>query len=126
MNAVFVNIFGGIIRCDEIARGIIAAAQEINMRVPIVVRLQGTMYMSSGVHVYAARVASSLSHSPSFQDWACWLSFPYKLFEVFFNNLFSYYKSFLYIYIFQFINILFICIIIYALYIYVILYLHFW
>ena len=28
-------------RCDEIARGIIAAAQEINMRVPIVVRLQG-------------------------------------------------------------------------------------
>jgi succinyl-CoA synthetase beta subunit len=41
VNAVFVNIFGGIVRCDEIARGIIAAAQEINITVPIVVRLQG-------------------------------------------------------------------------------------
>ena len=41
INAVFVNIFGGIVRCDEIARGIIAAAQEINITVPIVVRLQG-------------------------------------------------------------------------------------
>ena len=39
---MFVNIFGGIVRCDEIARGIIAAAQEINITVPIVVRLQGT------------------------------------------------------------------------------------
>ena len=48
VNAVFVNIFGGIVRCDEIARGIIAAAQEINITVPIVVRLQGRMY---NVHV---------------------------------------------------------------------------
>ena len=39
---MFVNIFGGIVRCDEIARVIIAAAQEINITVPIVVRLQGT------------------------------------------------------------------------------------
>ena len=45
VNAVFVNIFGGIVRCDEIARGIIAAAQEINITVPIVVRLQGTSHM---------------------------------------------------------------------------------
>ena len=35
------NIFGGIIRCDEIAKGIVAAARECNMRIPIVVRLQG-------------------------------------------------------------------------------------
>ena len=48
VNAVFVNIFVGIVRCDEIARGIIAAAQEINITVPIVVRLQGTYY---NVHV---------------------------------------------------------------------------
>ena len=52
---MFVNIFGGIVRCDEIARGIIAAAQEINIGVPIVVRLQGaymyqTLYLRS-VHV---------------------------------------------------------------------------
>lgn len=42
VNAIFVNIFGGIIRCDEIAKGIIAAAQESNLTTPIVVRLQGT------------------------------------------------------------------------------------
>ena len=43
MNAIFVNIFGGIIRCDEIAKGIIAAAQEINIKAPLVVRLQGML-----------------------------------------------------------------------------------
>uniref|UniRef100_A0A8C4Q401 Succinate-CoA ligase ADP-forming subunit beta n=1 Tax=Eptatretus burgeri TaxID=7764 RepID=A0A8C4Q401_EPTBU len=42
VQAVLVNIFGGIMRCDIIAQGIITAVQELNMRVPIVVRLQGT------------------------------------------------------------------------------------
>lgn len=41
VTAIFVNIFGGIIRCDEIAKGIIAAAKESNLKIPIVVRLQG-------------------------------------------------------------------------------------
>lgn len=40
--AILVNIFGGIIRCDVIARGIIAAVAELDVQVPIVVRLQGT------------------------------------------------------------------------------------
>uniref|UniRef100_A0A224XCN3 Succinate--CoA ligase [ADP-forming] subunit beta, mitochondrial n=1 Tax=Panstrongylus lignarius TaxID=156445 RepID=A0A224XCN3_9HEMI len=40
--AVFVNIFGGIMRCDIIAEGIIAAVEELNLNVPIVCRLQGT------------------------------------------------------------------------------------
>ena len=35
------NIFGGIMRCDVIAQGIIAAAKELKLTVPIVVRLQG-------------------------------------------------------------------------------------
>jgi len=35
-----VNIFGGIMRCDVIAEGIIAAARELNLTTPIVVRLQ--------------------------------------------------------------------------------------
>ena len=35
-----VNIFGGIMRCDVIAEGIIAAARELNLATPIVVRLQ--------------------------------------------------------------------------------------
>merc|ERR1712062_584514 len=42
VNALLVNIFGGIMRCDVIAEGIIAAAKELNLSTPIVVRLQGT------------------------------------------------------------------------------------
>merc|ERR1712117_533327 len=42
VNALLVNIFGGIMRCDVIAEGIIAAARELNLTTPIVVRLQGT------------------------------------------------------------------------------------
>ncbi|VDD81472.1 unnamed protein product [Mesocestoides corti] len=42
VNAILVNIFGGIMRCDVIAQGIVAAASELNIKVPIVVRLQGT------------------------------------------------------------------------------------
>ncbi|MFN2428337.1 MAG: succinate--CoA ligase subunit beta, partial [Candidatus Binatia bacterium] len=37
-----VNIFGGIMKCDVIARGIIAAAQNVDMKIPLVVRLEGT------------------------------------------------------------------------------------
>jgi len=40
--AILVNIFGGIMRCDVIAQGIITAAKELDLKVPIVVRLQGT------------------------------------------------------------------------------------
>lgn len=40
--AIMVNIFGGIMRCDVIAEGIIAAAQELNLKIPIICRLQGT------------------------------------------------------------------------------------
>jgi len=42
VNSILVNIFGGIMRCDVIAEGIIAAANDLNLKVPIVVRLQGT------------------------------------------------------------------------------------
>lgn len=42
VRAILVNIFGGIMRCDVIARGIIEAAATLNLRIPIVVRLQGT------------------------------------------------------------------------------------
>ena len=36
------NIFGGIVRCDEIAEGIIAAVREVGVTVPVIVRLEGT------------------------------------------------------------------------------------
>ena len=42
VKAIFVNIFGGIMRCDFIAAGIIEAANEIDMNVPLIVRLAGT------------------------------------------------------------------------------------
>jgi succinyl-CoA synthetase beta subunit len=42
VKAVLVNIFGGIVRCDLIAEGIVQAVQQIDLRVPVVVRLEGT------------------------------------------------------------------------------------
>merc|ERR1712038_163413 len=75
VNAIMVNIFGGIMRCDVIAEGIIAAAKELKLATPIVVRLQGTkvdeakiMIGSSGLKILpindldeAARLAVKLS-----------------------------------------------------------------
>ena len=40
VQAILVNIFGGIMRCDVIAQGILAAAEELSLKIPIVVRLQ--------------------------------------------------------------------------------------
>lgn len=42
VKAVLVNIFGGIMKCDTIAKGIVAAAKSINLQIPLIVRLQGT------------------------------------------------------------------------------------
>jgi succinyl-CoA synthetase beta subunit len=42
LKAILVNIFGGIMRCDVIAQGVVAAAHEVKLEVPLVVRLEGT------------------------------------------------------------------------------------
>ena len=42
VKAIFVNIFGGIVRCDMIAEGIIAAVKEVGVKIPVIVRLEGT------------------------------------------------------------------------------------
>ena len=42
VRAILVNIFGGIVRCDMIAEGIVIAAKKLAVKVPVVVRLQGT------------------------------------------------------------------------------------
>ena len=42
VKGILVNIFGGIMKCDTIAEGIVAAAKEVNLQVPLVVRLEGT------------------------------------------------------------------------------------
>lgn len=61
VKAVLVNIFGGIVRCDMIAEGIIAAVKEVGVTIPVVVRLEGTnaeagraVLASSDVNIIAA------------------------------------------------------------------------
>jgi succinyl-CoA synthetase beta subunit len=44
VKGVLVNIFGGIMKCDVIAEGVVAAAKEIELKVPLVVRLAGTNF----------------------------------------------------------------------------------
>jgi succinyl-CoA synthetase beta subunit len=61
VKAVLINIFGGIVRCDRIANGIIEAVKELDLNVPVVVRLAGTnaevakeLLASSGVSIISA------------------------------------------------------------------------
>ena len=42
VKGILVNIFGGIMQCDTIAKGVVAAAREVNLSVPLVVRMKGT------------------------------------------------------------------------------------
>jgi len=42
VHAVLINIFGGIVRCDMVARGVVEAAKKLGIKVPVVVRLEGT------------------------------------------------------------------------------------
>ncbi len=62
VKAVLVNIFGGIVRCDLIADGIIAAVSEVGVKVPVVVRLEGNnaelgreILANSGLNIIAAK-----------------------------------------------------------------------
>jgi succinyl-CoA synthetase beta subunit len=61
VKGILVNIFGGIMRCDIIAEGVIAAVKEVGLKVPLVVRLEGTnvelgkdIIRTSGLNVIAA------------------------------------------------------------------------
>lgn len=61
VKGILVNIFGGIMKCDVIAEGVIAAAKEVNLSVPLVVRLEGTnvekgkeMMANSGLPIISA------------------------------------------------------------------------
>ena len=42
MKSILINIFGGIVRCDRVAKGVIEAMESENITVPVVVRLEGT------------------------------------------------------------------------------------
>ncbi len=49
VKAILINIFGGIVRCDRVARGVIEAVKTIDVNVPVVVRLEGTNAKEAGV-----------------------------------------------------------------------------
>ena len=59
--SIFVNIFGGIMKCDTIATGVITAVKDVGLNVPLVVRLEGTnvelgkkLLAESGLNIIAA------------------------------------------------------------------------
>jgi succinyl-CoA synthetase beta subunit len=61
VKAVFINVFGGILRCDRLAEGVIAAVHTLGLRLPVVVRMEGTnvelgrkMLEESGLHLINA------------------------------------------------------------------------
>jgi succinyl-CoA synthetase beta subunit len=49
VKAILINIFGGIVRCDRVAKGVIEAVKSIDIKTPIVVRLEGTNAKEAGV-----------------------------------------------------------------------------
>ncbi|MCP5161768.1 MAG: ADP-forming succinate--CoA ligase subunit beta [Hahellaceae bacterium] len=70
VKAVFVNIFGGIVRCDMIAEGIIGAVTEVGVKVPVVVRLEGNnadlgakKLAESGLNIIAATSLTNAAES---------------------------------------------------------------
>jgi succinyl-CoA synthetase beta subunit len=69
VKAVFVNIFGGIVRCDMIAEGIIGAVEEVGVKVPVVVRLEGNnaelgskKLQESGLNIIAGTSLADAAH----------------------------------------------------------------
>ena len=65
VEAVFINIFGGIVRCDLIAEGVVGAVEEVGVKVPVVVRLEGNnaelgsrVLEDSGLNIIAAKSLS--------------------------------------------------------------------
>ncbi len=70
LKAILVNIFGGIMRCDTIAEGVIAASKAVGLKVPLVVRMKGTnedlgkkMLADSGLPIIAANTMAEAAQS---------------------------------------------------------------
>lgn len=61
VKGVFINIFGGISRCDEVARGILEADKHLNIKVPMVIRLAGTNEEEGRALMAESRFASAVS-----------------------------------------------------------------
>jgi succinyl-CoA synthetase beta subunit len=67
VRSIFFNIFGGITRCDEVARGILEALEQMKIETPIVVRLDGTN-AEEGRTILRDAAASNLHVEPTMLD----------------------------------------------------------
>jgi hypothetical protein len=65
VKAILVNIFGGIVNCATIANGIISACKEIQLSIPLVVRLEGKRYVT--IQMYCILWKPAYSKSGNFQ-----------------------------------------------------------
>jgi succinyl-CoA synthetase beta subunit len=61
VKAIFVNIFGGIVRCDRIANGILEATKLVDVTVPVIVRLDGTNALQAAEILKSANIANVIS-----------------------------------------------------------------
>ena len=69
VRGILINIFGGILRCDIVAQGVVNAARKIDLRLPLVVRLEGTnveegrrILRESGLNFETAASMSEAAH----------------------------------------------------------------
>jgi succinyl-CoA synthetase beta subunit len=62
VRAVLINIFGGIVRCDRVAGGVIEAVRKVGLKVPVVVRLAGTNHEEAAVMLKNSGIALIVAH----------------------------------------------------------------
>lgn len=63
VKAVFINIFGGILRCDLLAEGVVAAAKKLGVSVPIIIRMKGTNYQAGKAILAASGITYRLEET---------------------------------------------------------------
>ncbi len=85
VRAILVNIFGGIMRCDVIAKGIIDAAATLSLRIPIVVRLQGTRVEDAKALIAASNLrilaCDNLEEAAKMVRFLIWLTYALDIFN---------------------------------------------
>ncbi|MDC0230055.1 ADP-forming succinate--CoA ligase subunit beta [Deltaproteobacteria bacterium] len=68
VKCILINIFGGIVRCDMVAAGVIAAFKNVNLQIPVVVRLEGTNSEEAHTLVRESRLGESLQMADGIQQ----------------------------------------------------------
>lgn len=68
VKCILINIFGGIVRCDIVAEGVVAAFKEVNLRIPVVVRLAGTNSEKAIEVIKESGIGDQLQMAPTLRD----------------------------------------------------------